>query len=107
MLERGFVSWLSYQFSHYKKHMPAAGEECSFGMDTGNSIRCIIAAADSIFKDINDKDDQTVGYTIVHAADPSRSNAKDISDEDDDSFAETCNPVRHESDGGGRVFSFG
>jgi hypothetical protein len=102
MLERRFVSWLSYLFSHYKKHMSAAGEERSFGMDTDASVRCAIAcAANSVFKDFNDKDDQTVGCMIAHAADLLRSNAKDISDKDDDSFVETFNPVGLKSDGGG------
>ena len=41
--------------------MSAAGEECSFGMDTDDSIGCAVAAADSVYKDINDNDDQTVG----------------------------------------------
>ncbi len=102
MLERRFVSWLSYMFSHYNKHMSAVGEECSFGMDTDDSIGCTIAA-DSLFKEINDKDDQTVGCAIARAADPLRSNAKDISDKDDDSFVETFNPVGLKSDGGKRV----
>ncbi len=55
----------------------------------------------SIFKDINDEDDQTVGYAIAHALDPSRSDGKDISDEDDKSFVESSNPVGLKSDGGG------
>ncbi len=73
-------------------------------MDTDPSVGCAIAcAADpllSIFKDINDKDDQTVWCTIAGAADLSRSDAKDINDEDDESFVETSNPVGLKSDGG-------
>jgi hypothetical protein len=34
--------------------MSAAGEECSFGMDTDNYIECAVAPADSFSKDIND-----------------------------------------------------
>jgi hypothetical protein len=81
--------------------MSAAGEECSFGMDTDYSIGCTVAAADSVYKDINEDDYQTVECGIAHAADLSRSDSKDISDKDDDSFAETCNPVGLKSDGGG------
>jgi hypothetical protein len=73
-----------------------AGKECSIGMDIDTSVGYAIArAADpsrSIFKDINDKDDETVGCTIAHAADPLRSYAKGISDKDDGSFVETSNP---------------
>jgi hypothetical protein len=87
--------------------MSVAGEECSFGMDTDNSIGCTIAAADSIYKDINDNDDQTVGCAIAGAADPSRSDSEAISDEDDDSFAETCNPIGLKSHGGGTGLSNG
>ncbi len=43
-----------------KKHMSAAGEECSFGIDTDDNIGCAVAPADSVSKDINDNDDQTV-----------------------------------------------
>jgi hypothetical protein len=82
--------------------MSAAGEECSFGMDTDDSIGCAVAAADSVYKDINDNDDQTVGCAIVHAADPLRSNSEDICDKDDDSFKGTCDPVGLKSDGGGQ-----
>jgi hypothetical protein len=102
---------LSYLFSHYKKCMSAAGEECSIGMDTDKSVGCTIACAAgptlSVFKDINDNDDQTVGCAIARAADPSRSDAKDNSDEDDDSFVETSNPIGLKPDGGGRGFSIG
>jgi hypothetical protein len=87
--------------------MSAAGEECSFGMDTVDSVGCAVAAADSVSKDNNDDDDQTVDWAIVHAADLSRSHSEDISDKDDDNFAETCNPVGLKSDGGGTGFSIG
>jgi hypothetical protein len=80
--------------------MSAAGEECSFGMDTDDSIGHAIAAADSILKDINKDNDQTVGCAIAQAAHPSSSDSKDISDKDDDSFGETCYPVGLKSDGG-------
>jgi hypothetical protein len=97
------ISNLSFWFCYYKKHMSAAGKECSIGMDIGASVRCAIAhAADpprSIFKDINDKDDETVGCTIACATDPLRSYAKDISDKDDESFVETSNPVGLKSNG--------
>ncbi len=87
--------------------MSAAGEECSFGMHTDNFIGCAIATADSISKDINDDDNQTVGCTIARAAYadiPPNFDSEDISDEDDDSsFAERCYPVGLKSDGGGRV----
>ncbi len=53
--------------------MLTADEEYSFRMDTEYFIGCAIAAADSI----NDDDDQTVGCTIVCAADPSRSNSEE------------------------------
>jgi hypothetical protein len=82
--------------------MSAAGEECSFGTDTDNSFGCAVAAADSVYKDINDDDDQTVGCTIDRAADPSRSNPEDVSDKDDDNYSKTCNPVLLKSDGGGQ-----
>jgi hypothetical protein len=71
-------------------------------MDTEDSIGCAVATADSISKDIDDDGDQTVGCAIARAADPSRSNSKDISEKDDDSFAETCNPIGLKSDGGGQ-----
>jgi hypothetical protein len=87
--------------------MSAAGEKCSIGMNTEESVGCTIdCAADamlSVFKDINDKYDQTVGCANARAADPSRSDAKDISDKDDDSFVETCNTIGLISDGGERV----
>ncbi len=87
MLESRFVCWLSYLFS---KHMSAAGEECPIGMDTDNSVGYAIAcAADPtlpVYKEINDEDDQTVGCTFAHATDPSRSDAENISDKDDDSL---------------------
>jgi hypothetical protein len=67
-------------------------------MDTDNSIGCAVAAADSVYKDIKDDDDQTVGCAIACAADLWRSNSKDISDKDDESFAETCNPIGLKSD---------
>jgi hypothetical protein len=77
-------------------------------MDTDNSIGCAIAcAADSVFKEINDKDDQTVEFTIARAADPLRSDAKNISDKDNASFVETFNHVGLKSDGEGRWFSIG
>jgi hypothetical protein len=82
--------------------MSAAGKECSFGMDTDDSIGCAVAAADSVSKYINDDDDQTVGCTIACAAHPSSSDSEDISDKDDDSFAETCYPIGLKSDGGGK-----
>ena len=82
--------------------MSAAGEECSFGMDTDSSIGCTVAAADSVIKDINDNDDPTVGCAIAHAAHLSSSNSKDISDKDDDSFAEICFSVGLKSDGEGQ-----
>ncbi len=82
--------------------MSAAGEECSFGMDTDDSIGCAAAAADSIAKDIYDNGDQTVGFAIARAADSSWSDSKDISDKDDDSFAERCNLIGLKSDGGGQ-----
>ncbi len=68
-------------------------------MDTDASVGCAIACATdlsrSVFKDINDKDDEIVGCAIAHAADPLRSNAKVINDKDDESFVEL------KSDGGG------
>ena len=86
--------------------MSAAGEECSFGMDTDNWIECVVAPADSISKDINDKHDQTVGCANARAAHMSSSNSEDISDKDDDTFAEHVTPL----DGnlmGGEGFSIG
>ncbi len=41
--------------------------------------------------------------TFAHAADTARSDSKDISDKDDDNFAETCNPIGLKSDGGGQA----
>jgi hypothetical protein len=67
--------------------MLAAGEECSFWMHTDNYIGSSVATADSISMDINDNDDQTIGYAIVHAARAvflCNSDYEDISDEDDD-----------------------
>jgi hypothetical protein len=90
---------LSYLFIHYKKRMSAAGKEYFIGMDT--DIACAADPTLSVFKNINDKDDQTVGCAIAHAADLLRSDAKDISDENDDSFVEACNPIELKSDGGG------
>jgi hypothetical protein len=91
------ISKLLYQFHHYKECMSSAGKECSIGMDTDASVGCTIACATdpsrSIFKDINDKDDETVVCAIVCAADLLRSYAKDISDKDDESFVETSNPI--------------
>jgi hypothetical protein len=76
------------------------------GCTLKNYIGCAVATADSISKDINDNDDQTVGYAITcaaHADIPSNSDSKDISDKDDDSsFAVTCYPVGLKSDGGGK-----
>ncbi len=48
-----------------KKNMSSAAEECSFGMHPENYIGCAVATADSVSKDINDDDDQTVGCTIA------------------------------------------
>ncbi len=51
-------------------------------MHTDNYVGCV-ATADSVSKDINDDDDQTVGCAIAHAAHadiPSNSDSKDISD---------------------------
>ncbi len=95
-----------------KKHMSAAGEECSFGMHTDNYFGCAVATSDSISKDINDDDDQTVGCAIAHNACAdilSNSDSKDISDKDDDSsfFAETCYPIGLKSDGEWGGFSIG
>jgi hypothetical protein len=83
--------------------MLAQGEECSFGMDTDDSIGCAVAAVESVSKDNDDADDQTVGCTITSAAHPSSSDSKDISDKDYDSFAETCYPFGLKSDGGEQV----
>jgi hypothetical protein len=82
--------------------MSEAGEECSFGRDTDNFIGCAIAAADSVYKDINDNDDQTVGCAIARAAHWSSFDSKNISDKDNASFAATCYPVGLKSDGGGK-----
>jgi hypothetical protein len=56
--------------------MSAAGEDCSFGMDTDNYIGCAVAPADSISKDVNDNDDQTVGCAIARADIPSYSDTR-------------------------------
>ncbi len=73
-------------------------------MDKDNYIGCDVAPADSVSKDINDNDEQTVGCTAARADIPSNSDSKDISDKDDDSsFAETFYPVGLKSDGGERV----
>jgi hypothetical protein len=53
---------------------------------------------------INEDDNQTVGWAVARRADfSSNSNSDDISDDDyDSSFAETCYPVGLKSDCGGQ-----
>jgi hypothetical protein len=45
--------------------MSAAGEECSFGMATDNSIGCPVAAANSVSKDINEDDVSIIVIILV------------------------------------------
>ncbi len=45
--------------------MSAAGEECTFWMNTDDYIGCAVANVDSVSMDINDNENQTVGCAIA------------------------------------------